>query len=146
MKKCIKHILVAAAALFVVGLIIPERYQMPCGTTDSYSHQSFWWHPWTRGVNGSPHHGVYIFGKEWTEVRPPVGGVVLYSGWFDDVAGNMIIVLGPKWKLHEYMHLNENFVSPGQIVGHDTVIGRQPEEFNWKKMFYLNPDEYLRSK
>ena len=48
MKKCIKHILVAAAALFVVGLIIPERYQMPCGTTDSYNHQSFWWHPWTQ--------------------------------------------------------------------------------------------------
>lgn len=47
MKKCIKHILVAAAVLFVVGLIIPERYQMPCGTTDSYNHQSFWWHPWT---------------------------------------------------------------------------------------------------
>lgn len=24
--------------------------------------------------------------------------------------------------------------------------GRQPEKFNWQKMFYLNPDEYLRSK
>lgn len=96
MKKCIKYILVAAAALFVVGLIIPERYHMPRGTTDSYNHQSFWWHPWTRVVNGSPRHGVDIFGKEWTEVRPSVGVVVLYSGWFDDVAGNKIIVLGPK--------------------------------------------------
>ena len=103
-------------------------------------------------------------------------------GWFDDVVGNMIIILGPKWKLHEYMHLKENFVKPGQIVGHDMVIsllgktgnaaktpdhmhysiltpvphfrlynkvygnGRQPDKFNWKKMFYLNPDEYLRSK
>ena len=103
-------------------------------------------------------------------------------GWFNDVAGNMIVVLGPKWKLHEYMHLKENFVKWGQIVGHDTVIGllgktgnaaktpahlhytiltpvphfrlcdkvygngRQPEKFNWQKMFYLNPDEYLRSK
>lgn len=56
--------------------------------------QSFWWHPWTRGVNGSPHCGVDIFGKEGTEVRPSVGGVVLYSGWFNDVAGNMIVVLG----------------------------------------------------
>ena len=80
------------------------------------------------------------------------------------------------------MHLKENFVKPGQIVGHDMVIsllgktgnaaktpdhmhysiltpvphfrlyykvygnGRQPDKFNWKKMFYLNPDEYLRSK
>lgn len=24
--------------------------------------------------------------------------------------------------------------------------GRQTEKFNWQKMFYLNPDEYLRSK
>ncbi len=96
MKKCIKHILIAAAALFVVGLIIPDRYQMPCGTKDSYNHQSFWWHPWPHGVNGSPHHGVDIFGKGETVVRPSVGGVVLYSGWFDDVAGNKIIVLGPK--------------------------------------------------
>ena len=120
MKKWIKYIIVAAAALFVVVLIVPERYQMPCGTTDSYNHQSFWWHPWTRGVNGSPHCGVDIFGKEGTEVRPSVGGVVLYRGWFNDVAGNMIVVLGPRWKLHEYMHLKESFVKWGQIVGHDT--------------------------
>lgn len=49
--------------------------------------------------------------KEGTEVRPSVGGVVLYSGWFDDVVGNMIVVLGPKWKLHEYMHLKKSFVN-----------------------------------
>ena len=103
-------------------------------------------------------------------------------GWFNDVAGNMIVVLGPKWKLHEYMHLKESFVKWGQIVGHDAVIGRlgktgnaaktpallhytiltpiphfrlydnvygngrQPDKFNWRKMFYPNPDEYLRSK
>lgn len=147
MKKWIKYIIVAAAALFVVGLIVPERYQMPCGTTDSYNHQSFWWHPWTRGVNGSPHCGVDIFGKEGAEVRPSVGGVVLYSGWFNDVAGNMIVVLGPKWKLHEYMHYTiltpvPHFRLYDKVYGN----GRQPEKFNWKKMFYLNPDEYLRSK
>ena len=62
-------------------------------------------------MNGSPHCGVDIFGKEGTEVRPSVGGVVLYSGWFDDVVGNMIVVLGPKWKLHEYMHLKKSFVN-----------------------------------
>lgn len=117
MKKWIKYIIVAAAALFVVVLIVPERYQMPCGTTDSYNHQSFWWHPWTRGVNGSPHCGVDIFGKEGTEVRPSVGGVVLYRGWFNDVAGNMIVVLGPRWKLHEYMHLKESFVKWGADSG-----------------------------
>lgn len=120
---------------------------MPCGTTDSYNHQSFWWHPWTRGVNGSPHCGVDIFGKEGTEVRPSVGGVVLYSGWFNDVAGNMIVVLGPRWKLHEYMHYTiltpvPHFRLYYKVYGN----GRQPEKSNRQKMFYLNPDEYLRSK
>ena len=70
------------------------------------------------------------------------------------------------------MHLKENFLSPGQIVGHDMVIGllektgnaaKTPAHMHYsiltpvphfwlynkiycKKMFYLNPDEYLRSK
>ena len=178
--KVIRVILIAAVAVFITGLLLPERYQMPCGTTNSYNHQSFWWHPWTRGVNGSPHTGVDIFGKEGIDVRPSVGGIVLYSGWFGDISGNMIVVLGPKWKLHEYIHMKESFVEPGQIVTHDTVIGllgktgnaaktpahvhysivtfvphigqyvrvyennEQPQKYNWMKMFWLNPDDYLR--
>lgn len=167
-------------AVFIVGLLIPENYRMPCGMTSSYNHESFWYNPWTRGKNGTPHYGVDIFGKEGIKVRPTVGGVVIYSGWFGDISGNMIVVLGPKWKIHEYCHLKENFVKPGQIVGHDTVIGllgrtgnaartpahvhytivtpvpyfwlynmvygngKQPQKYNWMKMFYLNPDDYLR--
>ena len=180
MKKLIKYLIITVVTLFMIGLLIPERYQMPCGTTASYNHQSFWYHPWTRGVNGSPHYGVDIFGKEGTEVRPSVGGIVIYSGKFSEVSGNMIMVLGPKWKIHEYCHMKENYVKPGQIVGHETVIGllgrtgnaaktpahihytivtpvphfwlynraygngNQPKKFNWMKMFYLNPDDYLR--
>ena len=157
--------------LFLFLTFIVDRVKMIIKQNEKVD-QSFWWLPWTRGVNGSPHCGVGVFGKEGTEVRPSVGGVVLYSGWFNDVAGNMIVVLGPKWKLHEYMHLKESFVKWGRIVGHDTVIGllgktgnaaktpahlhytiltpvphfwlydkvygngRQPEKFNWQKMFY----------
>ena len=61
--------------------------------------------------------------KEGTEVRPSVGGIVIYSGKFSEVSGNMIMVLGPKWKIQEYCHMKENFVRPGQIIGHETVIG-----------------------
>lgn len=71
--KVIRVILIAAVAVFITGLLFPERYQMPCGTTNSYNHQSFWWHPWTRGVNGSSHAGVDIFGKEGIDVRPSAG-------------------------------------------------------------------------
>lgn len=181
-EKILVRVILILLAIFLAGMIIPEDYQMPCGTTDSYNHQSFWWHPWTRGVNGSPHYGVDIFGKEGVEVHPSVGGIVLYSGWFGNISGNMIIILGPKWKLHEYMHMKENYVKPGQFVSHNTVIGllgktgnaaktpahvhytiitgvpypwlynktygngKQPKQFNWMKMFYLNPDEYLRGR
>ena len=180
MKRIVKNIFVIALAVLVIGMLIPEKYQMPAGSTDSYNHQSFWWHPWTRGVNGSPHSGVDIFGKEGIDVHPAVGGIVLYCRWRGNISGNMVIILGPKWKIHEYMHLKEIKVHWLQLVSHDTVIGAlgrtgnaartpahvhysivtcvpypwlfnkeygkggQPEQFNWMKMFWLNPDEYLR--
>lgn len=176
-----KYYWIIIPLLFIIaGLLLPERYRMPYGTTADYNHQSFWWHPWTRGPHGSPHSGVDIFGKEGAEVRPAVGGIVVYAGWFGNVSGNMVVILGPKWKFHEYMHLKEIHVRPGRPVGHDTVIGLlgktgnaaktpahvhysivtplphfwlynkvygkggQPKEFNWMKMFWLNPDESLR--
>ena len=179
-RKSLRLILISLTIILLAGLLIPEHYQMPCGTTNDYNHLSFWWHPWTRGAKGSPHTGVDIFGKEGVDVRPAVGGIVVYSGWFGDISGNMVVVLGPKWKLHEYIHLKEIHVHPGQRVKHDTVIGtlgktgnaaktpahvhygivtplpyfwlynrrigsgEQPKRFNWMKMFWLNPDEYLR--
>lgn len=180
MRKTIHIVIFAALIILILGLLLPERYIMPAGDTRSYNHQSFWWHPWTRGVNGSPHYGVDIFGKEGTDVHPAVGGIVIYSGWYGDISGNMVVVLGPKWKFHEYMHLKEIHVHWGQIVSHEDVIGllgrtgnasktpahvhysiiscvpypwlynkvygvgNQPRKFNWMKMFFLNPDEYLR--
>lgn len=183
MKKTIKIVLPVICVLlgiFLVGAILPEHYIMPYGTTDSYNHESFWWHPWTRGVNGSPHTGVDIFGKEGSDVFPAVEGLVIYSGWYGEICGNSVFVLGPKWKIHMYFHLKEALVRPGQMVSHDTVIGHlgktgnarttpahvhysivtplphvgqysrvygkntQPRRYNWMKMFYLNPDDYLR--
>lgn len=179
-KKVLLYVLGGVCAILIIGFLIPEHYQMPCGNTSSYNHQSFWWHPWTRGMEGSPHYGVDIFGKEGIPVNPSVAGIVIYSGWFGDISGNMIVILGPKWRLHEYGHMQENYVKRGQFVNHDTVIGllgktgnaantpahvhytivtpipypwlynriygkgNQPDKFNWMKMFYLNPDEYLR--
>lgn len=181
MKTVFRRSILCIAVIFVIGFMLPEHYRMPYGTTDDYNHQSFWWHPWTRGQQGSPHCGVDIFGKEGAEVHPAVGGVVIYSGWYGDVSGNMIVVLGPKWKLHEYMHLKETNVHFGHMVKHDSVIGllgktgnasktpahvhysivtpfpyfrlykreygngEQPKRYDWMKMFWLNPDEYLRT-
>ena len=182
MRRWIKRTICILLAIFLGGLLLPEKYQMPYGTTYDYNHQSFWWHPWTRGVNGSPHAGVDIFGREGSDVHPAVGGIVIYAGWRGNASGNMVAVLGPKWKIHQYMHLKEVKTKPGRVVGKDAVIGLlgktgnaakttphvhysivtpipyvllynkeygkggQPKRFNWMKMFWLNPDDYLRKK
>ena len=166
--------------ILVAGLLLPEHYQMPYGTTEDYNHQSFWWHPWTRGPQGSPHAGVDIFGKEGSDVHPAGPGIVLFAGWRGDKSGNAVYILGPKWKVHQYMHLKEVKTRPGHIVKKDTVIGllgktgnasrttphvhysivtiipyvwlyfeeyghgNPPKRYNWMKMFWLNPDYYLR--
>lgn len=178
MKKFLTAFLVILS-IIVIGFLIPENYQMPCGTTSSYNHNSFWYHPWTRGVNGSPHYGVDIFAKEGTDAHPAVPGIVVFRGTIP-IAGNAISILGPKWRLHSYFHMKDINVKIGQIVDKNTLIGHvgktgnaattpahihyqintpfpyfwlynqkmgicnPPEKFNWMKMFYLNPDSYLR--
>ena len=95
---------------------------MPCGTTADYNHESFWYWPWTRGKNGHPHTGVDIFGKIGTPVCSQTGGTVLYAQEMKGKAGNSVFVLGPKWRIHEYLHLNSittkpfSFVKPGEQI------------------------------
>ena len=187
MKRCkglLRFLLwytVACVVILAIGYAIPERSAMPCGNPSSYNKQSFWTHPWTRGVDGSPHYGVDIFGKEGSPVVSQTGGIVIYAGWFNDIAGNMVCVLGPKWRIHEYMHMKEVMVSTGDWMSTGEQIGTLgktgnaaktpphthysiltpvpyfwlynesygksgvPERFNWMKMFYLNPADYLPS-
>ena len=126
MRKLLKGIgvlFVVVAVVLAIGYAIPERCAMPCGTPSSYYKHSFWTHPWTRGIEGSPHYGVDIFGKEGSPVVSQTGGIVIYAGWFNDTAGNMVCVLGPKWRIHEYMHLQEIMVSFGDWMSVDEQIG-----------------------
>ena len=85
--------------------------------------------------------------------------------------GKYVVILGPKWRLHYYAHLDEITTKPFTLVSHDTVIGTVGNTGNaattpahlhysiatlvpypwriddaplgWQKMFYLNPIEYL---
>ena len=106
MKKFWRIFWSAAAAVLVAGYLIPERKAMPCGTLGDYNHQSFWYWPWTRGTEGCPHTGIDIFGKTGTPVVSQTGGLVLYAGNMPGNAGNSVFVLGPKWRIHQYLHLN----------------------------------------
>jgi murein DD-endopeptidase MepM/ murein hydrolase activator NlpD len=161
--------LLIAAVVLVTGLVIPQDLVMPVenATRGNYDQHSFWAYPWGESVT---HKGVDIFAKQGTNVHPATMGIVVAEGQ-DRLGGNFVMVLGPEWRLHYYAHLHEirthalAFVSHHSIIGtvgntgdakgkpphlHYTIksifpcfwrIDRSPQ--GWKKMFYLNPINYL---
>lgn len=87
------------------------------------------------------------------------------------MGGKVVFILGPKWKIHYYAHLNDIETHSGYLVGPHTTIGSVGNSGNaigksphlhysvvsiiprpwridstiqgWKKMFYLNPISYF---
>ncbi len=162
-------ILIAFVVILVIGLILPQHYQMPVegATKSDYDQDSFWFYPWGKSVT---HKGVDIFANTGTAIHPATGGLVVYIGQIS-MGGNVILVLGPKWRLHYYAHLKEikthrfAFVNKNYTIGlvgatgnaagkpphlHYTIVSLLPylwkvdsKIMGWKKMFYLNPITYL---
>ena len=152
-----------------IGLLYPQNYSMPVegASRSSYNQHSFWYYPW--GISGT-HKGVDIFARQGTPVHSATSGVVLYTGQLR-LGGNIILVLGPKWRLHYYAHLHEiktsnlMWVSRGEQIGtvgtSGNAAGKPPHlhyslgtlipyfwrideaKQGWMKMFYLNPIDYL---
>ncbi len=169
MKAARRILLCAGLAVFVAGLAIPERLVVPVkgATRADWNPATFWHSPW--GASGV-HKGIDIFAREGTPVLSAVPGLVLYSGTLS-LGGNVVIVVGPKWRIHYYAHLQETrtaggrFVSTGQLIGvvgatgnaagkpphlHYTIGTPIPYVWRadrgiqgWKKMFYLDPLDYL---
>jgi murein DD-endopeptidase MepM/ murein hydrolase activator NlpD len=138
-------------------------------TKQSYNQQSFWAYPWGTSVT---HKGVDIFSKEGTDVVASTAGLVLYKGEIRK-GGNVVLILGPKWRLHYYAHLKEiktstlAWTSRKEIIGTVGTTGnakgkaphlhysigsiiplpwRKDDSIQgWKKMFYLNPIDYLNT-
>lgn len=138
-------------------------------TKSDYNPKSFWYFPWGKSVT---HKGVDIFAKKGTEIHSSTSGIVLYSGTIS-MGGNFVLVLGPKWRLHYYAHLDElktstfTLVSKNSVVGtvgsSGNAIGKAPhlhysivtllpyiwkidsDRQGWKKMFYLNPIEFFEN-
>ena len=136
-------------------------------TQSDYNTQSFWFYPWGQSIT---HKGVDIFAKKGTVINSSTTGIVLYSGDIN-IGGNSVIVLGPKWRIHYYAHLDELNISSLSFVTKNTTIGTVGTSGNaagksphlhysiatiipyvwridssrqgWKKMFYLNPIEYI---
>ena len=165
---------IAAVLLLMLagGLCLPERLVIPVkgATKSDWNAKSFWFSPW--GKSGV-HKGIDIFAKEGIPVIAASSGLVVQAG-FTPGGGNVVSVLGPKWRIHYYAHLktikvdNSQFVKQGEIIGavgstgnavgkaphlHYEIITQIPyvwlfkaEEYGLDRMFYLSPLEHLTRK
>lgn len=155
--------------ILFAGFLIPQNFSNPVegATSRDYNQKSFWFYPW--GKSGT-HKGVDIFAKEGTRVKSSTAGIVLYTGEIK-MGGNVVVILGPKWRIHYYAHLKSidtsSFTWASQDENIGTVgttgnaVGKSPHlhysivtlipyvwqidggHQGWKKMFYINPIPYL---
>ena len=163
--------LIGALAIVISGQYIPEKLINPVkgATSRDWNHETFWYSPW--GASGV-HKGIDIFGKRHQQVVSPVSGVVIFSGELSR-GGHAIAVLGPKWRIHYIAHLQTRDTSVGSLVmqgdsiatlgDSGNALGKQPhvhysimtlipylwridlKEQGFKKAFYLNPHQKLKS-
>ncbi|MEM6262991.1 MAG: M23 family metallopeptidase [Bacteroidota bacterium] len=156
--------------LFILGLLIPQNLIIPVegATYNDYHADTFWYYPWGTSVT---HKGVDIFAKSGTPVLAATAGLVIYSGKLGK-GGKVLMVLGPKWRIHYYAHLKTahvekyGWVNGGTPIGevgtsgnafgkpahlHYTLLTLIPypwrideDRQGWKKMFILNPIDYWR--
>lgn len=169
-KKKKKRFLRYLIIVLLVGFLIPQNLKIPVNgaTSKDYHSKSFWYYPWGKSVT---HKGVDIFAKKGTTINASTKGFVLYVGQIS-LGGKCILILGPKWRLHYYAHLNSITAKSFTYVNQKSVIGTVGNSGNaakkaphlhyaiitpipyfwrvdnskqgWKKMFYLNPITYLK--
>nr|WP_136250604.1 M23 family metallopeptidase [Ningiella ruwaisensis] len=167
--KLLKYLFIALLIIITLGLLIPEEITIPVrgATSNDWNHKTFWFEPW--GSSGV-HKGIDIFGRKGKPIISATSGIVVFAGSLKK-GGNAIAILGPKWRIHYYSHLESysvkegDFVEVSEIIGAlgDTgnAIGKPPhvhysilslipipwlmttETQGWKKMFYLNPHDKL---
>lgn len=161
----------AVGFLLVCGAVffLPQKLINPVEGADKndYHPESFWYYPWGRSVT---HKGVDIFAEEGTPVEAATTGLVLFSGTIE-LGGNVVLMLGAKWRLHYYAHLHEikvksfSWKAKGEQIGtvgatgnakgkpahlHYSIATLIPYPWRvdasrqgWKKMFYLNPIDFF---
>ena len=168
LRKILKRIILAGILILLIGFMIPQNLIIPVkgATSKDYHAETFWYYPWGKSIT---HKGVDIFAKAGTDVLSATSGIVIYDGELGR-GGNVIIILGPKWRLHYFAHLKEIHTQKFSIVGQGEVIGEVGNSGNaagkpahlhytlltaipypwladdarqgWKKMFILNPIGY----
>jgi murein DD-endopeptidase MepM/ murein hydrolase activator NlpD len=160
-----KVILAIAAIVLILPFLWPERARIPVegASKNDWNEKAFWFEPWgTSGV----HKGIDIFAPAGRPVISGVPGIVVFRGRLR-LGGNVVMVLGPKWRVHYFAHLRESnvgpleFVTRGEKVGsvgttgnaagkaphlHYAIIQLIPrfwkatgETQGWKRMFFVDP-------
>ena len=154
-----------AVAALAAPLAWPDHPAIPVqgATRADWNPRSFWYYPW--GASGV-HKGIDIFAPEGRPVLAATSGLVIRSG-FHGAGGNMIAVLGPRWRIHYYAHLSRldvaagDWLRSGETLGavgstgnaagkpphlHYAIVTPVPypwrmsaEPQGWQKMFFLDP-------
>lgn len=162
-------IILVLLLLFISGFILPESRTMPVAgaTSSDWNKESFWYEPW--GLSGV-HKGVDIFAVKGVSVVASANLIILYQGSINR-GGNVVIGLGPKWRLHYFAHLESInpklglFSRSGSQIGavgdSGNAKGKQPHlhysvlslvplpwlidntKQGYKKAFYINPSHYF---
>ncbi|MFY3382861.1 M23 family metallopeptidase [Paracidovorax sp. MALMAid1276] len=161
--------LLCVLGLLVLGLVLPERIRIPVAGASArdWNARSFWFEPWgTSGV----HKGIDIFGKTGTPVLSTTDGVVVFAGELAK-GGKVVLVLGPRWRLHYFAHLDAisarvlSPVASGEAIGtlgatgnaqgkpphlHYSIVRLLPAPWKmdgstqgYKKAFFIDPHAYL---
>jgi murein DD-endopeptidase MepM/ murein hydrolase activator NlpD len=164
-----RKVLLAVVGILAVGLVFPAELSIPVAGAISkdWNPKSFWYEPW--GASGV-HKGIDIFAPKGRKVVAAAPGLVLYAGEIER-GGTVALVLGAKWRLHYYAHLDVltahagSWVARGEQVGtvgatgnaagkpphlHFSVVTLLPYPWlarlstqGWKKMFYLDPGKLI---
>ncbi|MDD5277819.1 MAG: M23 family metallopeptidase [Methylovulum sp.] len=168
-----KYLLTGLLAVGLGAYFIPEgqrRIPVAGASFKDWRPVSFWYYPWGRsGV----HKGIDIFAREGTPVLAATGGLVVYSGKIT-MGGNIVLVLGAKWRSYYYAHLKDIAVPAGQWLNTGEILGTVGSTGNaqgkpphlhfainsffpllgqydprlpqaWKKVFYIDPNAFLRN-
>ena len=165
MKKL--SVIKTIAVILALGLLLPARGVIPVqnATVKDWNANSFWFAPW--GKSGV-HKGIDIFAKRGTPVIASTNGLVIYTGNID-MGGNVVAVLGSKWRIYYYAHLDSinaktlNWASRGETIGavgntgnaagkpphlHYSVLSLVPYPWRittqtqgYKKMFFIKPSD-----
>lgn len=171
MRKIGAGIIILTFIVLTSGFFLPEDLIVPVkgASKADWNPKSFGYFPW--GKSGV-HKGIDIFAREGVPVVAACSGIVVSATETPD-GGKVISILGPKWRVHYYAHLNSVRVKTGDMVSKRTeignvgttgnAIGKAPhlhysiitqlpyfwlyknDRFGIDRMFYLNPNDQLRT-